>query len=79
VKTPAELVDELLTIESPVVGTRFVREKSAQENTGIPQLLEPKSRALLASGRRGRGDTWVWVFKWSEVKGAEAYDLHVIG
>lgn len=57
----------------------FVRQKSVQEDPGIPELLEPQPRAVLDNGRRDRADTLVWEFKWGEVEGAEAYELFVIG
>jgi hypothetical protein len=43
-----------------------------------PSLLEPAEGAVLKNGNRQKGIPPVWVFRWSEVPGAERYHLHVV-
>jgi hypothetical protein len=44
-----------------------------------PSLRLPKEGAVLDNGRTDGQDDIVWDFAWSECRGAEAYNLYVIG
>jgi thiol-disulfide isomerase/thioredoxin len=46
---------------------------------GIPTLLSPPEGAVLDNGRFDGSDPEIWDFDWSDVPGATAYHLHVIG
>jgi hypothetical protein len=43
----------------------------------VPTLLTPKAGAVLDNGRRDGRDHTIWEFRWSEVNGAEAYEISV--
>ena len=41
----------------------------------IPSLLTPKSGEVVDNGRQDRSDHMIWEFRWTEILGAERYEL----
>ncbi len=60
-------------------GTRSsgLTAEGAADSPQVPTLLSPGDGATLYGGSRDGGKPLVWDFRWSEVPGAEAYDLKV--